>query len=50
MLSRVHVVAFAMRFRYRLINAEGTDFGPFVSKGWDWKPATGLAEAKERTC
>lgn len=35
-----------MRFRYRLIDAEGTDLGPFVSKVWDWKPGDRIGRSK----
>ena len=36
-----------MPFRYRLIDAEGTDLGPFVSKRLDWKPGERIGRSKE---
>jgi hypothetical protein len=36
-----------MPFRYRLIDAEGTDLGPFVSKRQDWKPGERIGRSKE---
>ena len=35
-----------MPYRYRLIDAEGTDLGPFVSKVSDWKPGDRLGRSK----
>jgi hypothetical protein len=35
-----------MPFRYRLIDAEGTDLGPFVSKRQDWKPGERIGRSK----
>jgi hypothetical protein len=35
-----------MRFRYRLIDSEGTDLGPFVSKRGDWKPGERIGRSK----
>ena len=36
-----------MPFRYRLIDAEGTDLGPFVSKRRDWKRGERIGRSKE---
>jgi hypothetical protein len=35
-----------MPFRYRLVDAEGTDLGPFVSKGQGWKPGERIGRSK----
>jgi hypothetical protein len=35
-----------MPFRYRLIDADGTDLGPFVSKRRDWKPGDRIGRSK----
>jgi hypothetical protein len=35
-----------MPFRYRLIDAEGTDLGPFVSKRQDWRPGERIGRSK----
>jgi hypothetical protein len=35
-----------MPFRYRLIDAEGNDLGPFVSKVPDWKPGDRIGRSK----
>jgi hypothetical protein len=35
-----------MPFRFRLIDAEGTDMGPFVSKRPDWKPGERIGRSK----
>ena len=35
-----------MPYRYRLIDAEGTDLGPFVSKASDWKPGDRIGRSK----
>jgi hypothetical protein len=35
-----------MPFRYRLIDAEGTDLGPFVSKRQNWKPGERIGQSK----
>jgi hypothetical protein len=35
-----------MAFRFRLIDAGGTDLGPFVSKRQDWKPAERIGRSK----
>ena len=35
-----------MPFRYRLIDAEGTDLGAFVSKRQDWKPGERIARGR----
>ena len=34
-----------MPFRYRLIDAEGIDLGPFVSKRPDWKPGERISRS-----
>lgn len=39
-------VDLAMPFRYRLIDAEGTDLGPFVSKRQNWKPGERIGQSK----
>jgi hypothetical protein len=33
-------------FRYRLIDAEGTDLGPFISKRQNWKPGERIGRSK----
>ena len=33
-------------FRYRLIDAEGADLGPFISKVSDWKPGDRIGRIK----
>jgi hypothetical protein len=35
-----------MPFRYRLIDAEGTDLGPFISKRQAWKPGERIGRSK----
>ena len=35
-----------MAHRYRLVNAEGADLGPFVSKRLDWKPGERIGRSK----
>jgi hypothetical protein len=35
-----------MPFRYRLIDTDGTDLGPFVSKRQDWKPGDRIDRSK----
>jgi hypothetical protein len=35
-----------MPFRYRLIDADGNDLGPFVSKVEDWKPGDRIGRSK----
>jgi hypothetical protein len=35
-----------MPFRYRLIDADGTDLGPFVSKSQDWKSGDRIGRSK----
>ena len=35
-----------MSFRYRLIDAEGADLGPFVSKSSDWKPGDRIGRSR----
>jgi hypothetical protein len=35
-----------MPFRFRLIDSEGTDLGPFVSKRPDWKPGERIGRSK----
>jgi hypothetical protein len=35
-----------MPFRYRLVDAEGTDLGPFVSKRQDWKPGERIGRSR----
>ena len=35
-----------MPFRFRLIDAEGTDLGPFVSKRADWKAGERIGRSK----
>ena len=35
-----------MPFRYRLIDAEGTDLGAFVSKRQDWKPGERIGRSR----
>jgi hypothetical protein len=35
-----------MPFRYRLIDPDGTDLGPFVSKRGDWKPGERIGRSK----
>jgi hypothetical protein len=35
-----------MPFRYRLVDAEGTDLGPFVSKNQAWKPGDRIGRSK----
>jgi hypothetical protein len=35
-----------MPFRFRLIDAEGTDLGPFVSERHDWKPGERIGRSK----
>jgi hypothetical protein len=35
-----------MPFRYRLIDTEGTDLGPFVSKRQDWTPGERIGRGK----
>jgi hypothetical protein len=35
-----------MPFRYRLIDAEGTDLGPFVSKSSDWTPGDRIGRSR----
>jgi hypothetical protein len=35
-----------MPFRYRLIDANGTDLGPFVSKRQEWKPGERVGRSK----
>ncbi len=35
-----------MSFRYRLVDADGTELGPFISKRRDWKPGERLAQSK----
>jgi hypothetical protein len=35
-----------MPFRYRLIDADGTDLGPFVSKTQNWKPGDRIGRSK----
>ena len=44
--DRAFSVDLSMAFRYRLINADGTDLGPFVSKRRDWKPGDRLGRSK----
>jgi len=36
-----------MPFRFRLIDAEGTDIGPFVSKRQNWKPGEHIGRSKD---
>ena len=35
-----------MPFRFRLIDSEGSDLGPFVSKRSDWKPGERIGRSK----
>lgn len=35
-----------MPFRFRLIDSEGTDLGPFFSKRQDWKPGERIGRSK----
>jgi hypothetical protein len=35
-----------MSFRYRLVDPEGSDLGPFVSKRQDWKQGERLGRSK----
>jgi hypothetical protein len=35
-----------MPFRYRLIDADGIELGPFVSKTQNWKPGDRLGQSK----
>ena len=35
-----------MPFRFRLIDLEGADLGPFVSKRQDWKPGERIGRSK----
>ena len=35
-----------MAFRFRLIDAKGTDLGPFVSKRQDWKAGERIGRSK----
>jgi hypothetical protein len=35
-----------MPFRYRLIDAEGIDLGPFVSKSSDWEPGDRIGRSR----
>jgi hypothetical protein len=35
-----------MPFRYRLIDADGTDLGPFVSKSQNWTPGDQIGRSK----
>ncbi len=35
-----------MAFRYRLIDAGGTDIGPFISKRQNWKPGERIGRSK----
>jgi hypothetical protein len=33
-------------FRYRLVDADGNDVGPFVSKRKDWKPGERIGRSR----
>jgi hypothetical protein len=44
------VAWFSMPFRYRLIDAQGTDLGAFVSKRQDWKPGERMVEVGDTRC
>jgi len=35
-----------MPFRFRLVDPEGTDLGPFVSKRMEWKPGERIGRSK----
>jgi len=35
-----------MPFRFRLIDSEGVDLGPFVSRRQDWKPGERIGRSK----
>jgi hypothetical protein len=35
-----------MPFRYRLIDVQGADLGPFVSKRSDWKPGDRIGRSR----
>lgn len=35
-----------MPFRFRLIDSDGIDLGPFVSKRHDWKPGERIGRSK----
>jgi len=35
-----------MPFRFRLIDSEGIDLGPFVSRRQDWKPGERIGRSK----
>ena len=35
-----------MPFRFRLVDPEGTDLGPFVSKRLDWMPGERIGRSK----
>jgi hypothetical protein len=45
-LTKPSVAWFSMPFRYRLIDAEGTDLGAFVSKRQDWKPGERIGRSR----
>jgi hypothetical protein len=45
-VTQPSALTFAMPFRYRLIDADGTDLGPFISKRPDWKPGDRIGRSK----